>query len=59
MKQLLLQLEAELKWSFLKHQDLECAIILERLAPVFVAQTVKLARVRNIQAQSTAKRKSK
>ena len=58
MRDLLVQLEAELQWSKLKHQDKRVAEHLYRLAPLFVATALKLSRTRAIQAQSTAKRKT-
>ena len=58
MKDLLVQLEAELTWPKVKKQDKLVAEHLYRLAPLFVETALKLSRTRAIQAQSTAKRKT-
>jgi hypothetical protein len=57
MIELLKQLDSELQWSRLKHQDIRVAKLMEKLAPVFVSASLKLSRTRAIQAQSRAKRK--
>jgi len=57
MIELLKQLDSELQWSRLKHQDIRVAKLMEKLAPAFVSASLKLSRTRAIQAQSRAKRK--
>lgn len=48
-----------LPWVTLKHEDKETAELMEHIAPAFVSQTIKLSKTRHIQAQSSAKRKTK
>ncbi len=54
---MLVSVNDELNWGSLKHHDKGTAKLLAMLAPKIVVAALKLNKTRDIQAQSSAKRK--